>query len=127
MTTNPMQRKARNSFLLGMLVMLLISGIAIGFLTFLLLNQQKEQEAKKLDEVQVYILDRDVAAGEIVTQNMYYLQSLPRITVPANAVISDTNDVNHPYITLTEFNEYFLAEKNTGYPIECDEKRILFN
>ena len=30
MATNPMQRKARNSFLLGMLVMLLISGIIIG-------------------------------------------------------------------------------------------------
>ncbi len=32
MATNPMQRKARNSFLLGMLVMLLIAGVIIAFL-----------------------------------------------------------------------------------------------
>ena len=29
MATNPMQRKARNSFLLGMLIMLLITGAII--------------------------------------------------------------------------------------------------
>ena len=38
MATNPMQRKARNSFLLGMLVMLLISGIVIALLLMQLMN-----------------------------------------------------------------------------------------
>ena len=37
MATNPMQRKARNSFLLGILVTLIISGIIIAFL-FIQLN-----------------------------------------------------------------------------------------
>ena len=32
MATNPMQRKARNSFILGMLVMLVICGVIIAFL-----------------------------------------------------------------------------------------------
>ena len=42
---NPMQRKARNSFLLGMLVMLLISGVIIALLFMVLSNKiKKEQE-----------------------------------------------------------------------------------
>ena len=41
MATNPMQRKARNSFLLGMLVMLLITGIVIAILFMQLMNKTK--------------------------------------------------------------------------------------
>ena len=42
MATNPMQRKARNSFLLGMLVMLLISGIIIALLFIQLINKKNK-------------------------------------------------------------------------------------
>ena len=38
MATNPMQRKARNSFLLGMLLMLVISGAIIALLFILFIN-----------------------------------------------------------------------------------------
>ena len=41
MATNPMQRKARNSFLLGMLVMVLISGVVIAFLFIQLMTKNK--------------------------------------------------------------------------------------
>ena len=44
MATNPMQRKARNSFLLGMLVMLLISGIIIALLFMQLMNKTKKEK-----------------------------------------------------------------------------------
>ena len=53
MATNPMQRKARNSFLLGMLVMLLISGVIIALLFMQLMNKMKkeqEEKAKKYDK-----------------------------------------------------------------------------
>ena len=43
MATNPMQRKARNSFLLGMLVMVLISGVVIAFLFIQLMNKNKKE------------------------------------------------------------------------------------
>ena len=39
MATNPMQRKARNSFLLGMLVMLLIAGAIIALLLMQLMEK----------------------------------------------------------------------------------------
>ena len=44
MATNPMQRKARNSFLLGMLVMVLISGVVIAFLFIQLMNKNKKEQ-----------------------------------------------------------------------------------
>ena len=42
MATNPMQRKARNSFLLGMLVMLLIAGAIIALLLMQLMEKDKK-------------------------------------------------------------------------------------
>ena len=36
MASNPMQRKSRNSFLLGMIITLLITGVIIAMLLFML-------------------------------------------------------------------------------------------
>ena len=47
MASNPMQRKARNSFLLGMIITLLITGAIIVFL-FLQLNQQIQAKKEEV-------------------------------------------------------------------------------
>ena len=44
MATNPMQRKARNSFLLGMLVTLVITGAIIALLFMQLMNKTKKEQ-----------------------------------------------------------------------------------
>ena len=44
MAKNPMQRKAQNSFLLGMLVTLLITGMIIAFLVIQLTQLTKDQK-----------------------------------------------------------------------------------
>ena len=85
MASNPMQRKARNSFLLGIIVTLLITGVVIAFL-FLQLKQKsdqiKEQEAAKRS---VYILAQDVKAGQILTQDMFVLKKIHKDSIPSNA------------------------------------------
>ena len=85
MASNPMQRKARNSFLLGMIITLLITGAIIVFL-FLQLNQQiqakKELEAQK---VNVYTLNTDVKSGQVITEDMFTMLSVDKSTIPANA------------------------------------------
>ena len=85
MATNPMQRKSRNSFLLGIIVTLLITGVVIAFL-FLQLKQKsdqiKEQEAAKRS---VYILAQDVKAGQILTQDMFVLKKIHKDSIPSNA------------------------------------------
>ena len=47
MATNPMQRKARNSFLLGMLLMLVISGAIIALLFMQLINKNKKEQPRR--------------------------------------------------------------------------------
>ena len=40
-TTNPMQRKAKNSFLLGVLLTMLVMGVIVGLLFLKIMNKQK--------------------------------------------------------------------------------------
>ena len=67
MATNPMQRKARNSFLLGMLLMLIISGAVIALLMIQLMNMKKEEQELQESYVKVYVLNKDVESGDEIT------------------------------------------------------------
>ena len=67
MAINPMQRKARNSFLLGMLLMLIIGLIVAGLLFMQILNMKKEQQQLASNSKTVYMLTRDIKSGEIIT------------------------------------------------------------
>ena len=90
MATNPMQRKARNSFLLGMLVMLLISGIIIALLFMQLLNRMKEDNEELANSVNAYVLNQDVSSGQVITTDMLTLQTVDKRLVPSNA----TSDIS---------------------------------
>ena len=56
---NPMQRKARNSFLLGVLLTLLITGIVITLLFLQLKKMNDEKVAEAALKVNVYVLNKD--------------------------------------------------------------------
>lgn len=62
MAMNPMQKKARTSFLLGMLLTLVITGIIIGLLIAQLSKIKKEEAAIQYREV--YVLSSDVTSGD---------------------------------------------------------------
>ena len=85
MATNPMQRKARNSFLLGMLVMLLIAGIIVAFLIFQLMSYTKKEQEEKAASTRVYVLNQDVSSGQVITEDMYTMLTVHRNLVPSNA------------------------------------------
>ena len=85
MATNPMQRKARNSFLLGMLLMLIIAGVIIAFLAMQLINKMKEENQEKLEMVSVYVLKEDVKSGQVITSDMLVKENVYKKFVPANA------------------------------------------
>lgn len=74
MVSNPMQRKVRNSFLLGILVMLIIA-ILIGAIIFIAVIKPKMEEEKVKESamyVEVYRLKSgmSVASGEEITNSM---------------------------------------------------------
>ena len=99
MATNPMQRKARNSFLLGMLVMLLITGGIIAFLILQLTNMKKAEEKDRESKIKVYALKKDINSGDEITQ-----ADLEEKEVEKSAAPTD-------YITKTFFAES-TAKKN---------------
>ena len=85
MASNPMQRKARNSFLLGVIITLLIAACIIGFL-FTQMNKYKtdletEQKSKKM----VYVLNQDVESGQTITQDMFSLKAVSSTAIPTDA------------------------------------------
>lgn len=85
MASNPMQRKSRNSFLLGVIITLLIASIIIAFL-FLQLKQKTEDLNAELNaKVNVYTLTQDVKSGQVLTQDMFALKTIHKDSIPSNA------------------------------------------
>lgn len=111
MATNPMQRKARNSFLLGMLVTLIVAGAVIAFLIIQLKNY-KEKEAEELaNSVKVWVLAQDVISGQIITTDMLIQQTTNKTLVPSNA-IGDMSILSNYALSDKEGNEVITEYKN---------------
>ncbi len=95
MAVNPMQRKANNSFLLGVLITLLITGaiIALLFLQVSKLNKEKQiMEAKK---TYAYVLTEPVRSGEIINGENFMQVEVNKDAIPANAITSKADLENY--------------------------------
>lgn len=111
MATNPMQRKARNSFLLGVLVTLVITGIVIALL-FLQLKNYKEKEAtEKANSVKVWVISQDIISGQVITTDMLKQQTINKTLVPSNA-IGDLSILENYALSDKEGNEIITEYKN---------------
>ena len=64
MAVNPMQRKARQSFLLGMLLMLVIAAIVVGILFMQIMNMKEAENQTAAASKQVYALKSDIKSGQ---------------------------------------------------------------
>lgn len=85
MASNPMQRKSRNAFLLGVIITLLIAG-GIILLLFLQLKQKTEELNAELNaKVNVYTLNQDVKSGQVLTKDMFTIKKIHKDSIPSNA------------------------------------------
>lgn len=80
MAVNPMQRKTRNAFLLGMLIMLVVGGAAVGFLIYHITGLNDKIALKEAKSA--YILTQDVKSGEVIDLNKVMLVKMQY--APAN-------------------------------------------
>ena len=88
MAMNPMQKKARTSFLLGMLLTLLITGIIIGFLIYKL-GQEKQKQASIVYK-QVYVASKEIKSGEkLIGTDDFENTNLKLVYVDASLVPSN--------------------------------------
>lgn len=88
MASNPMQRKVRNSFLLGILVMLVIASLigAIAFILIIKPNMDKEKEEGQIVYASVCQLKTSVNSGDEITEGMIEIVTLPSTSVPIDAL-----------------------------------------
>ena len=88
MATNPMQRRSRNSFLLGMLLTTIILGGVIAGLVYFMMQMQAKQ--KELQAADVYVLKKDISSGEEIKQSDLEKKQVAKELKPSNAVTFDS-------------------------------------
>ncbi len=115
MAVNPMQRKARNSFLLGMILTLIITGVVIALL-FLQLKKVKDEQAAEAAKLRnVYTLKYDVKSGEILTEDMFEMITVSEDTIPKNAT------------SLSTVIDAWYLQTEDGKTISRDEEGLYIN
>lgn len=88
MAMNPMQRKANNYLLIGVLVTLLITGSIIAFLFFQLNKLNTQIKTKESSMKNVYVVSKEIASGDTVS-----LANLKQVLVTGEAVPSNVISV----------------------------------
>ena len=69
MASNPIKRRARQSFFLGFLIALVIMAVVVMFLFTRIntLNEENKKLSKKGPKINVYTVNRDIEEGEVIT------------------------------------------------------------
>lgn len=103
MAKNPMQRKARNSFILGMIITLIITGIIIGFLVFKIIDMKDKNKEQISAEKEVYVLNTDIKSGEsIKIENLKKVKIANDVIPTGTIAISEIEDTTVAKIDLNK-------------------------
>ena len=94
MASNPMQRKSRTSFLLGMLITLVIMGAIVAFLFMQLTKMKNEENERIAASKTVYVLSTDVKSGENLTVENFTTAIVDGSAVPSNAITTSSLNEN---------------------------------
>ena len=92
---NPMQRRAKNSFLLGFLLALVIMALIVAFLIFKISEINEEKELLESKQISAYVAASDLEAGvELTNSNLInqMVQTSLNITTMVNTSIFDAVD-----------------------------------
>ena len=89
MATNPMQRRARNSFLAGMLVTLIVAVLIVAALFYHIMNLNKDITNLKKVQTTAYVLSYDIESGTPVTSDMFTPKTVIT-SVPAEDIVTPT-------------------------------------
>lgn len=88
MPMNPMQRRARNSFLIGFLVALVIMAVVVMLLLQKIKSINDAKEALEAKQKTVLVCTEDLESGDIVTMDMFTSEKV-QTTMDVSQIISD--------------------------------------
>ncbi len=98
MATNPMQKKARNSMLVGIILGLLIGCVGIAFFFMQATNYKKQIQTAEANTKQAYVLKNDIKSGTNIT-----LDDLVQVSALKDVIPTD-------YITLGDITDNTIAK-----------------
>lgn len=103
MAVNPMQKKARNSMLIGIIIGLLIGCLGIAFFFMQAINYKKQIDQIAANEVKAYALKNDIKSGTNITVNDLIQVSASKDSIPADYItINDITDKTIAKLDLTK-------------------------
>lgn len=88
MAMNPMQRRARNSFLIGFLVALIIMAVVVLLLLYKIKGLNESLDSLKAKQSVVYVANADLRSGEILNFDEDFKTETVQTTVLSSEVIS---------------------------------------
>lgn len=88
MAVNPMQKKARNSFLLGMIITLVVCAIIGVILYIAVIGPENKASKEKGTATKAYALNRDVKSGQEITADMLSTINTYSNLIPQNYIDS---------------------------------------
>ena len=140
-TMNPLEQKARSSFIKGFIIALLIGILVSGGLGYKIYFMNKAEQERLARLVTVYALKTDVKSGEsminsttsdngqttdIITSDMFTTLTIDKAAVPADATnmkdyinkfyLTDSNGVQLQAVKVTDENGKETGEMYAGYP-----------
>ena len=119
MAMNPMQKKARISFLLGVIITLVITGVII-VLLFLYTNKLRTQiDTLTGDLTNIYVLTQDVKSGHELTEDLVKLKKVDKNTIPADA--TKTSEVIESWYMQTKDGTMLNRDAEGLYYTQTDE------
>lgn len=124
MAMNPMQRKANNSFLLGILITLLITGIIIALLIVQVSKLNKELEKEEAKKVKVYVVSDTIKSGETISEDkLQYVETTLGTVDTTNLVQGfETQDIEDPATgeIMTVYTQKAKVDLNPGTVLTND-------
>lgn len=88
MVANPMQKRARNSFLLGMVITLIVCVIIGALLYFLFIAKDMKGNKERGELVTAYVLNQDVKSGDVITPSSFKKVEIYKNLIPRNYIDS---------------------------------------
>lgn len=86
MATNPIQKKTRNSFMLGMLVMFILMGMVVAVLAYMIVTLKQAENDRLARQKNAYIVSETISSGNSVDSSMLKATKIDTSAVPTDAV-----------------------------------------
>lgn len=88
MAVNPMQRRARNSFLVGFLVALVLMSVFVLILIYQIKNLNELKQQLESERKEVYVASTDLSSGQTITLDENFTRELVKTSVDSSEIIS---------------------------------------